>query len=593
MPAPAVEFLGQAYGAPIVASAFFARPQPSGLGVDLNVQIIIGPADNGWHCNDNALQMDKRVMEFRTTQEADAVLGGGDLLDAIHAAKTPSQDSRFASGPVRILALNTRANVAAAATLDHTGGGQYTLRANVPGPRGNTIRIRVADGGDTLEMMDQATQYRETGLAREDLSVQYVGDATTAALSFDGTRLRITLAGDQTDGTTDLEIDIESVPTIRDLAERISVQSGFQATWLSNQDLRSEHLDHVSGLDVKTAPKILRALFWRQNSRIGAWGYCEAIEPPAGRYPLSDTPAFVYLIGGARGPETTTDYLHALDLQSTQNGFYLNVCSSVTAVHAKLFEVVVRGNSPRGSRERFGGCGADVTQPIADRYAAGKALNSEYLAFGASPVTMYRADGITEKTYDGWMLAVLHNAVKAGANVRETAFSKDLAIIDAPEADNVDVAKAIQNGCMVVDRKTTGAYRIAFDATTYSGTNLILNKSQLVCLALAINKDLREFLELNYQGEVPTDPRARGTVLTMTKIRKAIRDRFDRTYVREFGWLSANEFTGESAFDENFLLIKDQGNVLRLIMRDGKLVTSLDYIFSILNFDTIRGASGQ
>jgi hypothetical protein len=592
MPAPAVEFLGQAYGAPIVASAFFAKPQPSGLGVDLNIQIIIGPADNGWHCNDATLPMDKRVMEFRTTQEADAVLGAGDLLDAIHAAKTPSQDSRFASGPVRILALNTRANTAATAALAHAGAGQYTLRANVPGPRGNTVRIRVADSGDTLEMMNAGSQFRESGLARDDLTIQYVGDATTAALAFDGANLRVTLAGDQTDGTTDLDIDISAVPTIRDLAERISVQPGYQATWLSNQDLRSEHLDHIGGLDVKTAPTILRAMFWRQNSRIRAWGYCAAIEPTGGRYPLIDTPAFVYLAGGARGPETAADYLDALDLQSTQNGFYLNVCSSVTAVHAKLFEVVVRGNSPRGSRERFGGCGADVTLPIADRYAAGKALNSEYMAYGASPVTMFRADGITRKTYDGWMLAVLHNAIKAGANVRETAFSKDLAILDAPEAAKVDVAKAIQNGCMVVDRKTTGAYRIGFDTTTYSGTNLILNKAQLVCLALAINKDLREFLEANFQGEVPTDPRARGTVLTMTKIRKAIRNRFDRTYVREFGWLSANEFTGEAAFDENFLLIKDAGNVLRMIMRDGKLVTSLDFIFSILNFDTIRGSSG-
>ena len=419
MPAPAVEFLGQAYGAPIVASAFFAKPQPTGLGVDLNIQIIIGPADNGWHCNDATLPMDKRVMEFRTTQEADAVLGSGNLLDAIHAAKTPSRDSRFASGPVRILALNTRANTAAAAALNHGGGGQYTLRANVPGQRGNTIRIRVSDAGDALEMMDAVTQFRESGLARDDLSIQYTGDATTAALSFDGENLRITLAGDQTDGTADLDIEIGSTPTIRDLAERVSAQAGYQASWLSNQDLSSANLDHQAGLDVLAAPAILRSTFWRQNSRIRAWGYCEAIEPTGGHHPLTDTPAFVYLAGGARGAETTADYLQALDLQASQSGFYLNVCSIVTAVHAKLFEVVVQGNSPRGSRERFGGCGADTTQPIADRFAAGKALNSEYLAFGASPVTLFRADGITRKTYDGWMLAVLHNAIKAGANVRE------------------------------------------------------------------------------------------------------------------------------------------------------------------------------
>ena len=590
MPAPTVDFLGRAYRRPVVASAFRAKPQPSGLGVDLNTLILIGDADNGTYCNDPALSIEQRIMLFYSFDEARDVLGGGDLLDAIKAAKTPSKEQGFSLGPQRILALNTRNNTPAVLTLADTAAGTRSLVARIPGPRGNAIRIRVSDNGDRLELRDGTESFSQTGLAVADISIAYAGDATQATLTYDGASFTVLLSG-QTDGSQGFSIDAAAVPTIAALSDRINANIGFTASWLTGPDLPVAHLDHYAAVDLLSGPASLRAGLWRHAEMIRRWGLTEHLDTSGTRAPLADTTGFLYLQGGGRGtPGTAVDYINALRLQRRQNGFYLNVLTHIPAVHAALFEEAVIANSPEGGRERFAGAGADHTLTYSERLTQGKAINSQYMVFGVSPVTLYQSDGITLKTFPGWMLAVLHNAIKASANVRETAFNKALNIQDAPEADDTDVDRAIENGCLCVDRTANGVHRIAYDVTTYSGTNLIYNKAQLMCLAQALNKDLRQFLEDEFLGKVPVDRRTRNASITDSRIRKAVTDRFNRQYVAEFGWLSANEYTGAPAFDEGFT-IERQGNAIYFIFPDGKLVTSLDFIFSLLNFDVIRGAS--
>jgi hypothetical protein len=214
------------------------------------------------------------------------------------------------------------------------------------------------------------------------------------------------------------------------------------------------------------------------------------------------------------------------------------------------------------------------------------------MVYGVSPVKMFRADGVTEKTYPGWMLAVLHNAIKASNNVREAAHHKDLNIIDAPEIlSNTQIKNALLHGCLAVDRKpNNGPFKIILDVTTYNKTNTILNKASSVCLALALNKDLRESLDNEFTGEVPTDPRARATQLTDADVRTFIEDKFDIDYVQNFGWLTQNVYTGEDAWNRNFSIQRD-GNVWYFIFPDGKIVTSIDYMFHLLNLDVVRGVS--
>ncbi|MCB1306125.1 MAG: hypothetical protein KDK37_17680, partial [Leptospiraceae bacterium] len=57
-----------------------------------------------------------------------------------------------------------------------------------------------------------------------------------------------------------------------------------------------------------------------------------------------------------------------------------------------------------------------------------------------------------------------------------------------------------------------------------------------------------------------------------------------------FGWLTRNIYTGEPAWKRDFTISRD-GNVIYFVFPDGKLVTSLDYIFSLLNLDVVRGTA--
>ena len=86
------------------------------------------------------------------------------------------------------------------------------------------------------------------------------------------------------------------------------------------------------------------------------------------------------------------------------------------------------------------------------------------------------------------------------------------------------------------------------------------------------------------------EPDAFGTTLTDSDIRTFIELKFDQDYVRNFCWLTRNVYTGQPAWRRDFLIRRD-GNAIYFEFPDGKLVTSLDYIFSLLNLDVVRGSA--
>lgn len=589
MPTRTIEFLGRSFILPGSYSAFRAKPQSGGISPDFNTQILIGEADNGWRALDTSLPTLKRVMEFTSFEEAKQVLVSGQLLDAIKVAFAPSRDARFAAGPQLIRALNLSDNAYAEIPLDHNASGSYTARYTTPGPKGNESRIRISMAGDTVEVGDANGIQSASGMLTPDLTVTYSGDAATAVLSFDGSVFSIVLSG-QTDGSLSINIPIENAPTIGDIADRINSMIGYNAVVESSPDALTRNLDHVAGLDASTG-QTLRSVLARQAQVLFNLGNIELVVPGT-RNPLIDTAGFVYLSGGSSTPAAPADWTDAIDMLDNVRGFFINLCTSNQGVGAYLTDSIIRFNGPEGADERFGGFGGAQTDDFTTRCNNAKQINSEYMVYGLSPVAIRRADGISTKTYDPWMLAVIHNAIKASNNMRESALYKDLNIEDAPEVlGKNDLRRGIQAGGLTIDRKpNNGPFKITADVTTYQRTNQILNKASTTCTALALNKDLRESLQEAFLGEVPTDPDAFGTPLTDADLRTFIENKFDIDYVQNFGWLTRNIYTGEPPWRRDFLIRRD-GNAIFFEFPDGKLVTSLDYIFSLLNLDVVRGAS--
>ncbi|TGM99744.1 hypothetical protein [Leptospira yasudae] len=594
-----VEFLGRGYIQPGARGAFRTKSQSTGISPDLNTLVLIGPADNGFDANDLAQETSKRILEFSGADEARSVLYSGDLADAVVNAFSPSKDSRFSSGPQTIKALNVAPNVRSSYTANTVLAGTTAIvRGVIPGPRGNQIRFRVTSGGTIVQVGDADGIQTSTPLEASELRIRYVGDAGNASLSFDGTDIRVTLSGSApTDGSADLAVPVKDYQTLQEVVGFVSSRIGYEITLFSSPDKKTSTLDHINiseNIDVKTSAVVLKSLLFQQESFFLGNSLAEIKSGPV-RKPLADMASFAYLSGGSTGVATPQAYLDAIDtVFDTEicKGFYVNVCTSLPSVVLYLADKLSAANSPEGADERFGGAGLDLARSIDQRIDDIKATNSEFLVLGFSPLTRYASDRITLKTYPGWMLSVLHNAIKAGANVRETVTYKDLNIVDAPEKlTKTQIKKILRAGGLVVTRKPNGGpFKIEFAVTSYQNQNLIKNQASTICTALALVKDFREWLDSTFIGEVPTDPSALGSNLTDADIRTAVIQRFRNVYVAQFGWLTRNIYTGEPAFREDFDIRRD-GDVIYFVFPDGKIVTPINYMFFLINLDVVRGAS--
>jgi hypothetical protein len=597
--ARAVEFLGRLYFSPGSRGAFRAKPQPAGQSPDFTTLILIGSSQNGWSFKGSNLRADQRVMEFGNADEAVAVLGknGGDLMDAIANCFPPSQDQRFI-GPQLIKAINVSNNTNASAQAEtNIPGNQLQVRAIVPGTRGNTIRYRISGGGTTVQIGDASDISTSPNLNSPEISVQYLGDATEAILYIDQNHFRITLSGDQTDSTQSLDIPVRDYQSIGELVDFINSRPGYQAVVISRPDRRTEFLDHIQvaeNVDVKTLT-VCNALFHEQQRYMRSSGLAE-IAIPIGmvKKPLADMLNFTYLEGGNSTVPTPTDWIDAVNYVYDQKveGFFLSLCTDSLPAGLHLADKVGFGNSPDGSFEKFATSGLDTEKSILERIEDCKMVNSEFVGMGFSPVVVRRADRVETKRFSGWMIGVIHNAIKASANLRETPTYKDLNIIECPEIYRDSVLRRIvQAGGMAVDRKPNrGAWKIHFALTSFQKENIILNQTSIVCTALGLVKDFREWLDATFLAEVPTDPDAIGSGLTDADIRSAVDNRFRDTYIAQYGWLTRNIYTGEDAFDSRYTIRRD-GDAIYFQFPNGNLVSPINFMFFLMNLDVVRGSS--
>ena len=591
----AVEFLGRLYRIPGARGAFRAKPPAKGLSEDFTTLIIIGASENGWKFSNTTLAEDKRIMEFGNGDESKAILQKGDLADAIATAFRPSKDERFSAGPQLIKGINVSNTTAASAILDTTiAANQATIKAMVPGKKGNETRLRITSGGKVIEIGDSASIETSPSLIADEMTIVYTGDASAAIIVIDETKISTVLTAPG-DGSENLSIPFADYKTIGEAVDFINSKAGYVATIESNPDRLTSWLDHIEAtenIDIK-AVKTLTALFQEQKTYLSGSGLVE-VESATVKKPLADIASFVYLTGGNSIAPTPADFIAAINYvyDNESNGFFLSVCSDETSVGLHLADKIGYGNSPDGSFEKFGTCGTDMTTPIEDRLAVVKLLNTQYVTPGLSPVLVRQADGITEKLFSGWMLGVIHNAIKAASNLRETPTYKDLNILDAPEKYSKTIKKKIMaTGGLIVDRKPNkGPFKITFALTSYQKENLILNQTSTVCTALGLVKDFREWMEVNYLGEVPVDPDAFGGEITDADIRTDINNRFKNIYIARYGWLTRNIYTGESAFDENYTIQRD-GDVMYFVFPNGNMVSPINFMFSLMNLDVVKGSS--
>lgn len=128
---------------------------------------------------------------------------------------------------------------------------------------GGVQTISSANWDTMATFVDNGNEVAAHGARHTDLSlldagfVAYTGDASTATMtiSVSGNSITTTLAGDQTDGSSNLSIDISnaSYDTMYEVIAYIEAQTGYSATVESATDSADTlTLDDITGQDIKT-----------------------------------------------------------------------------------------------------------------------------------------------------------------------------------------------------------------------------------------------------------------------------------------------------------------------------------------------------
>lgn len=587
-------FEGRSHVRPGARGVFRAIDQIPGDSVDLFTQLIIGKADNGIDCNDTTKEDDDRYYVFYSFEEAKKVLGGGELLEAIMLAFSPSSEAEFASGPQRILALNTGANVAASVNLASLKSAQpHTLTSPIPGPKGKKVRIRKTVATKTIEIGDNEGILTSPALEQRVLSVTYSGNATTAVLTVTATNLVVTLTG-QSDASVTLTVPFADYPTAIEAVDYINSVPFYTASLLSNANFAMTDLDHVEAADAVSAksPTIATAFadLYAEKIWIESTGFVKFSTTATVKKPFANNSIFTYLTtGGTTGAEGATAVKDAITFAKKIPAMYRNILASTLSDKAHFKAACYDMISPDGGKETIGGCGGDLVQTVDVRREEARTLGVYWINYGLEKFVYFDLKG-NRKTYPGYMLSVLDNAISAANSPRHSPTWKGLNIIKSAEnlIDSVRDA-CIRDGALVLTKNpVSGAWVIERSVTTERKDNIILNEKASVAVALTMVRELREGFNSRFIGRSTVDENAKVAGVTVGDVRGYVERRL-QSFV-EKGYLVGSAALGVDAFQRDFVVEVD-GDTWYFRSLEGTVISPVNFIFYILSLDTLKGSA--
>jgi len=214
-----------------------------GLGTTGAVALI-GEADGG----------EPGVHVISNPNLAKSVFRSGDLANAIRLAFKPASDALVPGGASVVYAVKVNASTQAALALS-----SIDLQSIDYGLHTNQVYGIVGDGVSggkiiTIGFEQEAKVSSELGLT-DIIDILYTGDASTAIITNSATVITTTLAGDQSDGSANLSIDLATYNTIQKMADYINAQTGYRAAIKT-----SEFAFDPANFDRYTGKKLIHAV---------------------------------------------------------------------------------------------------------------------------------------------------------------------------------------------------------------------------------------------------------------------------------------------------------------------------------------------
>ena len=558
-----------------------------------NVLYILGESDGGipYNATDydgtTALSAAEKVNVLTRVQDAYDVLINGELFDAARFSFEPALDSQYTPPPT-IYCVRVNQATRASRTLEKSSVDVLKLHSELWGLEANKIATKISAGttsGKKVEIRYNGTTTTVDDIEQIDFEIQYTGDASTATMTINSTTISTTLAGDQTDGSTDLSLTKAQYSTIGEVVDYINSQTGYTATVKFDRAWESQYLDYITASNIKTAAIDIKSdaenLKRTINNSFGSLIYAELITTTDRNVPDNDT-AFVYLSGATATAATNTDWSSALTMLEGLNADFVVLLSGDSTHFTYLKSHCEAMSAIDGENERQGWCGSNKTDVKSDLITDCKALNSSLINYSATRFKANDKNGV-ETTYAGYHLAAMYASMMAGNGILFPLTLKSMKINGlADNWDNDDLKDFIKASAIILKQSiNTAEYEIQMPFTTYQGSLVLQGSILAMRLALFISKDSRSKLNQKIKEQ--------KTALNDAVINN-LKDYIEQELLPSYktlGYLTDDPETGRPAFDNvDFTIIGDEFH----FTFEGVLPVELNKIFATHNFKTVGQA---
>jgi len=364
-----------------------------------------------------------------TSQQAMALLRGGDLLEATLRAFQPSDVQPGAS---KIVVVRVNPAVQATGTLlDGSSGNTIALTSANYGALDNGISVNIAAGsvsgtkatvnfnGTGSNPGTQALSYVSDNILKNSFTLLYTGSSVSATATINETTLTTTTT---IGGAENLNISFASFPTVAQLVTYINTAypTLYTAvvTTTNPNDPTLNGLDHITTQTIKTTAYQVTANVNAIISAINLSGIVTAVRAPSttGLLPANQT---ILLSGGSEGTTTNTQWQSAVTAMSTQAVNLEVVLSGTSTVWGYLASSVasVSANGLYARRGIVGTSSGQSESTISANVTSAAALNNDRIAFVTQGIN--DIDPLTGSTtlFPGYIVAAQLAGLMAGSPV--------------------------------------------------------------------------------------------------------------------------------------------------------------------------------
>ena len=444
-----------------------------------------------------------KMLEFSGIADAQQVLMGGELLDAV--AHAFSASNTFI--PQKVYAMRVNNGTQSSLTLQSGATDLLKVKSWDWGVHTNQLKMLVSSGtvanSKKISLVYKDQSEVVDNIVNSAMTVEYGGDGQNPKVTVGATSITLVAEtipeqGEDPEPMDSLTVNFADFDTLESLVTKINDGDAWQATIVGNNaSLPSANLDTVSSLDIGDTGTTLYAnyvAFLNALNTMQLLGGVEVLAENTRQVP-DNLDSYEYFTGGSSGSYSVTQWqtaLAALELEDVQ---IIATPSTDAAVHNLISTHCTSMSDIIHRKERTAILGGAVGMTDAAAIEEALGLNNRLVSFCCdNPIKVNLITGKTE-TLSGGMLGVMLAAMESAMSPNTPLTFKVLNVLGFTKVRQVaNMTNLIKAGVMVCNSnpENLSEYICIRALTTFQGDDLINNERSMVREDLFMNRDLRQ-----------------------------------------------------------------------------------------------------